>query len=280
MSRNVRSSPFAFVALSWLLLCIGCGGAREDLAPSPAPAPATLLVAAASDLQAALPSLTSRFEKGHPGVSVKVSVGSSGQLSQQIRQGATFDLFLAANESYVRDLAKEGIIDSGSVRPYAQGSLVLVVYREAGVDVAGLDDLKKPEIKHIALANPAFAPYGKAGKQALERAGLWDELQPKVVQAETVRQALQFVQSGNAEAGLVGRAIADVPEARSVPIDPGLYDPIIQGLGIVSETPKPALARDFAEFVLGDEGQAILKGFGFQPPPPADSSTPGAEGRP
>ena len=109
-----------------------------------------------------------------------------------------------------------------------RGSLVLAVYHELGDTVGTLDDLTKPEVKKIALANPATAPYGKAGKQALERAGLWDKLQPKIVMAESVGQALIYAQKGDAEAALVGRAIAAVPEIRAVEVDPKLYDPIIQ----------------------------------------------------
>ena len=99
-----------------------------------------------------------------------------------------------------------------------------------------MDDLKQPEVKKIALANPAIAPYGKAGKQALENAGLWDELEPKIVIAESVRQALLYAQKGDVEAALVGRAIASVPEVRAVAIDIKLYEPIIQALGIVAAT--------------------------------------------
>jgi molybdate transport system substrate-binding protein len=190
---------------------------------------------------------------------------ASGKLAEQIKQGAPFDVFMAANESFIRDLADGGFIRPESVHPYARGTLILAVYHESGDTVRSLADLNKPEVKKIALANPATAPYGMAGKQALERAGLWEKLQPKIVQADSVRQALLYAQKGDAEAALVGRAIATVPEIRSVDVDPGLYDPIVQALGIVAATRRSANAEAFAQFVLGDEGQAILKEFGFQP---------------
>ncbi len=154
-----------------------------------------------------------------------------------------------------------------------RGSLALAVHRGSGVEVEGLDDLTKPEVKKVAMANPEFAPYGLAAKQALERAGLWEPLQPKLVRAESVRQALQFVQTGNAEAGLVGRAIADVPEVRALTVDPGLYDPLIQAVGIVAETDQPEQAEQFIRFLLGDDGQRILARYGFGPPEPDATST-------
>ncbi len=158
----------------------------------------------------ALPKLLDRFEALTGMASTPVFL-ASGQLAEQIKQGAPFDVFMAANESFVRDLADRGLIRGDSVHPYARGSLVLAVYHELGDTVRSLSDLKKPEVKKIALANPATAPYGKAGRQALERAGLWQQLQPKIVQAESVRQALLYAQKGDAEAALVGRGHCNGP---------------------------------------------------------------------
>ncbi|HEX8203563.1 MAG TPA: molybdate ABC transporter substrate-binding protein [Isosphaeraceae bacterium] len=259
---------------SWLgpaILAFGCAGSGDGSHP-PAPPKPRLRVAAASDLQVALPALAARFERDR-GIGVQAVFGSSGQLAEQIRQGAPFDVFLAANVAYVERLAADGVIRPESVRPYAVGPLVLAVHRESGRAVEALPDLARPEVRRIALAHPGHAPYGAAAKQALQRAGLWEALEPKIVYAETVRQALQFVQSGNAEAGLIAGASARVPEIRTIAIDPALHDPIVQGLGIVSETEQADPARAFADFVLGPDGQAILAEFGFRkvessaPPP-------------
>jgi molybdate transport system substrate-binding protein len=230
-------------------------------------------MAAASDLQVVLPTLLDRFQ-ARTGIPTSPPVfQASGQLAVQIAQGAPFDVFLAANEAFVRDLADGGLVRPESVHPYARGSLVLAVYHEFGDQVRTLDDLAGPGVRKIALANPATAPYGKAGQQALEHAGLWTRLQSKIVLAESVRQALLYAQKGDAEAALVGRAIAAVPGIRVVEVDPGLYDPIVQALGIIATTPHPADAEAFVQFILGAEGQAILKDFGFKPAPaPADNS--------
>jgi molybdate transport system substrate-binding protein len=242
----------------------GCGAepkTQNEATARPEP-PAPLRIAAASDLQNALPVLAKRFTE-HSKIEASLTFGASGQLAEQIKAGAPFDVFLAANQKFVKDLADGGFVRPDSFRAYTEGSLVLAVHAEAGKAVASLADLAKPEVKKIALANPAFAPYGAAGKQALERSGLWPKIESKIVQAESVRQALQFVQSGNAEAGLVGRAIARVEGIRGVPVDRTLYDPLVQGLGIVARTAKAEQAEAFAKFVLGDEGQAILVDFGF-----------------
>jgi molybdate transport system substrate-binding protein len=276
---------------AWLtaVMCIGgsgCGGSRPvpagataSVQNSKAPgATAPLMIAAASDLQLALPQVSERFRE-KTGIETTITFGASGQLAQQIKQGAPFDLFLSANEAFVQDLATGGFITRESVASYARGSLVLAVYQGLEKTVRSVNDLTSPEIKKIAVANPATAPYGKAGKQALERAGIWEQLQPKIVIAESVRQALLYAQKGDADAALVGRAIARVPEIRPVEIDPGLYDPIVQALGVVSGRPRPGDAQKFASFVLGDEGQSILHEFGFEPPkiergPEADRPSP------
>jgi len=237
---------------------VGCGTSRE----SP-PARASLRVAAASDLQAALPVVLERFRKAH-GIEVTPVFGSSGQLAQQIEQGAPYDIFLSANRAFVERLAAKGAVKPDSVAPYAQGLLVLVVSRKAGVSVGGLPDLAKPEVKRIAIANPKLAPYGLAATQLLERSEL-SEVTPKVVQAESVRQALQFVQTGNAEVGLVAHSVADVPEVERIELDRSHYDAIVQSLGIVSRTEHPDAAKKFADFLLGDEGQELFRSFGFVP---------------
>jgi molybdate transport system substrate-binding protein len=174
-------------------------------------------------------------------------------------------VFLSANLGFVRDLAKEGLIEPDTVSAYARGRLVLVVNRESGVTVKDLAGLARPEVKRVAIANPEVAPYGLAAKQALQKAGLWDRLQPKLAQAETVRQALQYVQMGNAEAGLVAHSVVSVPEVRSSDVPPELYEPILQGLGVVAGSAHRDAARQFTQFLLDGEGQKILLSHGFAP---------------
>ena len=242
---------FSLVAL----LLGGCGRTDPELPK--------LRVAAASDLQQALPILAAAFRYDH-NIEVVPTFGASGQLAEQIKQGAPFDVFLSANRDFVEQLAKLDVVKPDSVRPYARGSLALAVNKLSAVKVARLDDLTKPEVHKIAIANPETAPYGMAARQALERARLWDVLKPKIVPAESVRQALQFVQSGNAEVAFVGRSIAEVREAVLVPLPLDSCDPIIQVLGIVARSDHPDEARSFVEFLLSDVGQGILRDLGFR----------------
>ena len=272
MKRSAGCSP-AF-SLARTLACLiaifsiaGAGCNRPTTTP--------LRIAAASDLNLALPKLADLF-RSQTGIELTITFGSSGQLTEQIKQGAPFDLFLSANQTFVSDLADLGFIRRDSVKSYARGSLVLAVFEREREIVHGLGDLTRPEVKKIALANPATAPYGKAGKQALERAGLWTQLEPKIVVAESVRQALFYAQKGDVEAALIGRALARVPEIRAVEIDAQLYDPIIQALGIVTTSKLAVDAERFARFVTGVEGQSLLREFGFAPP----ESEPGPESQP
>jgi molybdate transport system substrate-binding protein len=216
-------------------------------------------------LQTVLPILAAQFTR-KTGVDVTQTFGASGQLTEQIKQGAPFDVFLAANQAFVKNLAAAGIIRADSVRPYARGTLVLVVHPGSSGVVSGLADLAKPEIKKIAIANPATAPYGAAAKQALERSGLRARLEPKLVQADSVRQALQFVETGNAEAGFASHANARTAQVRIIAVDPAQYDPIVQALGVVAGSKRPDSAEAFARFMLGEEGQKVLAEFGFKPP--------------
>jgi molybdate transport system substrate-binding protein len=241
-----------------LLLAPGCG---DRTPPSPEP----LRVAAASDLQMVFPVLAARFQL-EKGIKVEMIPGASGQLAQQIPQGLPIDLFMSANRKFVDDLAAKKLVDPASVRPYARGSLVLVVNTATGLKIEGLPDLTRVEVKKIAIANPDIAPYGLAAKQAMQKAGIWDELQPKIVRGESVSQALQFVVSGNAEVGFVGRALVGGKGVEAQTVDPTFYEPIVQAMGVVSRSQRGEDARAFADFVLSKVGQGILTDFGFAPP--------------
>ena len=242
--------------VGWIALTIGCQGGST--------VPEPLRLAAASDLRQALPVLIAAFRQTRP-IEVDFVVGSSGQLATQIRQGAPFDLFLAANRTFVDGLVEDGTITPGSVAPYARGALVLAINPVFAHHPQSLADLGKTEIQSIAIANPDLAPYGIAAREALERLGLWETLRPKLVPAESVHQALQFVRSGNAEVGFVGRSLADAPGLEFLPVPPTSHNPIIQYLGVVQRSNRQDDARAFADWLRGPIGQALLTDLGFSP---------------
>lgn len=245
---------------------VACPAPRGDAgSPSTAAAP-SLTVAAASDMQFAFEELTTRFKK-EAGMGINLVFGSTGLLTQQIEHGAPYDLFAAADVTYLERLADQELIVEGSLALFAQGRIVVAVNRSLGIPAPSLTDLLNPQIRRVSIANPQHAPYGRAAVQALQNSGLWGALQPKLVYGENVRQALQYIQSGGAQAGIVAIAIADVPEITWTLIEPDLHDPLNQGLAILQRSSQPHLAARFSAFVLSPEGQRILQRYGFLPPP-------------
>ncbi len=178
-----------------------CGGARQTTA-----ARATVRVAAASDLNAAMADVIARFSANRP-IDVSVSYGSSGTFYAQLSNGAPFDVFLSADAEYPRQLAARGLAQPGGDFVYAIGRLVVWVARESSIDVAheGLQALAAPSVAHVAIANPEHAPYGRAAVAALRWARLDERVRPKLVFGENVAQALQFAETGAADAAIVAR---------------------------------------------------------------------------
>lgn len=235
--------------------------------PSPAPVPSeTLLIVAASDLQFALPEMAQRYEaqgRRKPAI----SLGSTGNFATQIENGAPADLFFAADQSFLNGLDKKDFVLAGSRRVYATGRIVLTAARTAPFEPRSLEDLLRPELKKIAIANPEHAPYGRAAKAALETKGLWSQIEPKVVLGDNISQTFQFVQTGNAEAGIVALSVAlGVPGTPYTLIDAALHPPLTQEAAILKRSKQPEAARDFLNFVSGTEGRLIMKKYGFALP--------------
>ncbi len=171
-----------------------------------------ITVAAASDLNYVLKDLAAGFEK-KTGDKITLSFGSSGNLYSQIQGGAPYDVFFSADMEYPQKLAIAGLVDRSSLRMYAVGQLVLWVPNRSSLDPQKLkmDLLVQPAIQRVAIANPQHAPYGRAAMAALDHFGLKDKAAGKLVFGENVGQAAQFVQSGNAQAGLIPLSLAVSP---------------------------------------------------------------------
>lgn len=216
-----------------------------------------VLVAAAADLAGVQGALERGFKKATD-KDIRFSLGASGMLARQIEQGAPYDIFLSANETFVADLAREGRLEPGSVRVYAYGRLGL--WSKSG-RVKALADLKSPRILHVAIANPVHAPYGAAARTMFERLGMWKQIEPKVVYGENVRQALQYAESGNADAAVTAWSL--VYDRGGVLLPDATYPPIRQAGGVVAGRPQAAVARRFLEFLGSAEGRRILTAAGF-----------------
>lgn len=249
------------LTLATLLISCQAPPAKQD-------APITLTVSAAADLTYAFQEIAAQFqaETGHR---VVFNFGSTGQLAQQIEQGAPVDLFAAANVSFVEELAQQGLVLPDTVQLYARGRITLWTRADSPLEIAQLADLLRPEVHRVAIANPDHAPYGMAARQAMQTAGVWEAVQPKLVLGENVRQTLQYAETGNVDVAIVALSLS-VPAAAG-PDGPGrwtlipqeMHLPIDQALAVIKGTPHEAAARAFALFVNGPQGRPIMRKYGF-----------------
>lgn len=232
---------------------------------APRSSPQVLSVAAASDLQFALEELGRGFRSAHPAVDLRFVYGSSGNFFAQIRSQAPFDLFLSADVAYPRQLAQQGFVAPDSVFVYATGHIVVWAPTASPLDPATA--LQSPSLRHLAIANPQHAPYGRAAEAALRSLGLYDRLKDKIVLGENVAQTLQFVQSGAADAGIVALSLALAPPVRAQgrywEVPRNAYPNLEQGGVIVKDSPA---ARDFRAWILSPAGSRVLNAYGFSSP--------------
>jgi molybdate transport system substrate-binding protein len=245
-----------FLVASGLALFAGCGNAAGDAG--------ALLVGAASDLAAAMPELVAAFER-ESDATVQVTLGSSGLLARQIINGAPIDLFLSADGTWVDHVAEAGLVAPDDRVHYARGYLAIVTaaHRRA---VERIEALAGADIGRVAIANPAHAPYGRAAREALERAGVWAALEPNVVYAENVRQTMQFVASGNVDAVITALSLVDGSGLAWSIVPDTLHAPLLQEAAAIGDRPNHELAVRFLRFLEGDDARATLARYRFGPP--------------
>jgi len=223
-----------------------------------------IVVAAAANLTDAFQELSRRFTE-RTGIRVVLSFGATADLARQIENGAPFDVFASADVTHVDSLEQKGLLTAGTRAVYARGTLVIWIPNGSTIKIERAEDLTGKEIERIAIAKPDIAPYGQATVEALRALKLWDQLEPKVVYGMNVSQVKQFVSSGNAEAGFLPRSLVKAGEGSSIEISEDLHRPIDQALGVIKSSDKQDSARRFADFVLGTDGQSILKEYGYKP---------------
>jgi molybdate transport system substrate-binding protein len=258
----MTDASWTLAAFSVLVGGIGCS--RSEAAPTKSKA-AVVRVAAASDLAGTLAELESRFER-RAGVEITVSFGASGLLAKQLEQGAPFDVFLAANASFVDRAVQSGACDETTRAFYARGRLGLFTKGGAG-SPASIRDLSDPSYRRIAIANPEHAPYGRAAREALTKSGFWETLEPRIVYAENVRQALQMAESGNADAAIVSFSHAERTKGgKALEVDRSLYTPLDQMLVVCKNGKNSGSGAAFARYLASPEARDVFSKGGFLPP--------------
>jgi molybdate transport system substrate-binding protein len=239
-----------------LLLSCACTGARSD--PS-------LKIAAAGSLTIVFGEVSEAFRE-ETGIPVTVSYASTGHLAQQIRNGGPFDLFAAADARHIDMLIDEGFLDGNTRTVYALGELVLITQPNFEAEIHAIEDLTTNNLNHIAIANPEHAPYGLAAKQAMESAGVWTRIADRLVYGETVRQAEQLVETGNAQAGLVAASTVQGTALVVREIPTNLYDAIEHTLAVLRSAHHRQEALRFVEFLKSGEGRRLLEAYRLRPP--------------
>ena len=253
----MRTSRLASRLASFILvLALPLGAAAQQLT-----------VSAAASLTDAFKELGARFEAGKPGATVRFNFAASGVLLQQIGQGAPVDVFASADQDTMNRAADQKLIDTATRRDFATNSVVLIEPAKDGPGLKTLQDLAGPGVRKIAIGKTATVPVGRYTREVLESAGLWMRLEPRFVQADSVRQVLDYVSRGEAEAGFVYRTDAAVmgDKVRVVLTATG-HTPVSYPIAVVAESKEKALAKDFIAFLSTEPAQAVLVRFGFGKP--------------
>lgn len=244
-----------FVAL--LLSSISC---RQI--PTVQEGPIKLTVSAAADLTPAFEELGPVFEQ-ETGIKIAFNFGSTGQLAQQIEQGAPVDVFAAANVSFVEALEQKNLIISETKALYAQGRITLWTRTDNSMRLERLEELAQPQVQRIAIANPEHAPYGVAAREALHSVGVWERVTSKLVFGENVRQTLQYAEAGNVDAAIVALSLSIQSKGRWVLISEKLHKPLNQALAVIKTTRHEVEARRFASFINSPQGRTVMRKYGF-----------------
>ncbi len=255
--------PFAFARRAVLAAVAAVLIAPQ--APAQAEAP---VIAAAADLRFAVEEIAAKFRE-ETGMTVRLSLGSTGNFARQIREGAPFRMFMAADEQFILDLARDGFTrDQGTL--YAVGRIVVKVPDGSTLRADGTMEtlraaLDAGRITRFAIANPEHAPYGKRAEEALRHAGLWDRIQPFLVLGENVAQAAQFALSGNAEGGIIAYSLALAPQVRAqgshdlIPED--WHEPLRQRMALLNGAGP--VAEAFYAYIQSPSARAIMESYGF-----------------
>ena len=247
------------VVLGLALFCCSCSSSSTQ------PEASQLTIAAAANLTDIFNRLGPQFEK-ESGIHPVFSFASTAQLTRQIENAAPFDMLAAADAVHVDELDRKGLLTRGSRAVYAIGILALWIPSGSKAAVTRVEDLTSPDVKVIAVAKPELAPYGAATVETLRAAGIWDQVEPKIVYAENINMARQYGMSNNADAVFSAYSLVLHDAGKVIQVDEKLHRPIVQELGIVAASPRQAEARRFTDFLLRGPGREALAQSGYQIP--------------
>ncbi|TCS83152.1 molybdate ABC transporter substrate-binding protein [Tepidibacillus fermentans] len=257
----MKKTNFLLLILGILLINTACTHSQPTTNKS------TLTVSIAASLTDVMNELKTIFEKEHQNISIHFNVGGSGTLAGQIEQGAPVDMFISASEEKMDRLEKKGLLLERSRKNLLSNQLVLIMDPDLKLANTSLKSLTSPLIQHIVIGDPDNVPAGKYAKQVLEHLNLLEKVQPKLVYTKDVRQVLSYVETGNAEAGIVylSDTMKDGKRLTVTEIDPTWHDPIVYPIAIIKESKFKKEAQSFIDFLSSQQGQMIIKKYGFIP---------------
>lgn len=232
----------------------------------PSPQGVELTVAVAASMAPAVRDIADAFRQ-ETGIRVVPTLGASGHLAQQVAAGAPVDVFISADTGYVDELDRQGQLLPGTRTVYARGRLVLWARDDSPLALQAVDDLAGPQVRRVAIPHPTRAPYGAAAREALQRRGLWESVQPRLVIAEDALQAMAYAEAGDVDAALAPLSLAlAAGHGRWLLVPRELHRPIEQAMAAVGRTAHPEEARRFVDYMTGPVGRAVLERYGYEVP--------------
>ncbi len=258
--KNTRLVPLIIAAIAALGLLIGC----NSFNPFSVQQRTSLTVSAAISLSPALAEIKTVYQSSNSNVNITYNFGASGALEQQIQQGAPVDVFFSAATKQMDGLQQANLLIDETRRNLLTNRLVLITPKN-GVAVSDFKQLTDARIKKIAIGEPKSVPVGQYAQEMLTKLGLWQQLQPKLVLGNNVRQVLTFVESGNVDAGIVYATDAKVSDKVTVRLtaEQNLHSPIVYPLAVIKNSRNPAVAKMFVEFLAGDRAKIVFQKYGF-----------------
>lgn len=258
--KTVNLKRIIISYLFFSLMVVGCSNSKSETVDK-----FEINIAAASSFTLAFSEIGKLFED-ETGTKVIFSFGSTGQLADQIENGAPFDVFASANKMFIEKLDKKDLLINNSKMIFALGRIGIATRADSPFAIEAIDDLLKLDVVKVAIANPDHAPYGLAAKQALETANVWKEIESKLVFGRNISDTLTYIETGNTEAAIIALSLVKESEVNFTLIDEEMHAPLEQMIAIVSRTKHQQQSMEFIEFIRGPIGKPVMESYGFVVP--------------